>query len=85
MARTMNERESVEIVQNKPPYFLSKAVLINAHGSKFDTTILMTKRRFCYFDTKGRLVRYLPLFNIKSVVFCRRSPNLFVLRPKNIH
>jgi hypothetical protein len=69
----------------KPEYFVSKGVIINSYGVKTETTFLLTKKRFCFFDTKMRLSRFLPIENIKAFIFCRANPTMFILRPKNVH
>lgn len=63
---------------------MSRGVLINIYGVKNETTFLMTKKRFCYFDTKLRLSKYLPIENIKCFIFCRTNSTLFIIRPKNL-
>jgi hypothetical protein len=57
--------------------------MINYHGLKFETTILLTPKRFGYFDSKGRMIKYLPIINIKNIIFCYHNPNLFVIKIKN--
>lgn len=32
-----------------------------------------------------RLSRFIPVENIKSIIFCRTNLTLFIIRPKNIH
>lgn len=39
----------------KGKYFFSKGVQMNVYGRKFETFLLLTAKRFCYFDTKVRL------------------------------
>lgn len=63
---------------------MSKGILINIYGVKNETTFLMTRKRFCYFDTKLRLSKYLPIENIKCFVFCRTNTTLFIIRPKKV-
>ena len=46
-------------------YFCSKAIIVNVYGKKFETWIVMTKKRFCFFDSKMRLDRFLFIDNIK--------------------
>ena len=44
----------------------------------------MTSKRFCYFDTKVRLEKYLPVNNIKEFTFLIENPNLFIIKPTGI-
>lgn len=64
-------------------YFCSRAVIINVYGKKFETWVLLTRKRFCYFDSKVRLDRFLFLNNIKEIVFISDNLNLFLIRPLN--
>lgn len=45
----------------KIAHFISKGILINIHGVKTETTFLLTNKRFCFFDSKMRLSRFIPI------------------------
>lgn len=82
--KSMNEPIN-ELDQDRTFYCRSKGVQINIHGVKTETTFLLTTKRFCIFDSKLRLSKYVPIENIKYFIFCRNNPTLFVVRPKNTH
>ena len=84
-------KKDKEAIHNNPKapsrtgYFMSKAILVNIYGEKFETTILLNGRRLCTFDTKQRLKEWLPIQHIKCIILGKTNPNLVVIKPKNTH
>lgn len=72
---------SLSAGNSKGKYFFSKGAQMNIYGQKFQTFILVTSKRFCYFDTKVRLEKYLPLAHIKEFTFLIENPNVFIIKP----